>query len=424
MSGLARFGIKPGLDRIRTILESMGNPHQFYPSVHIAGTNGKGSTSTIISKILTQANFRVGTFTSPHLHSYCERISIDGSPIAPQKLGDLLKSTASGAARCVEQGFGAPTEFEVLTATALQYFRDEVVDIAIIEAGMGGIHDSTNIINPIMSAITNVRLDHQSYLGTIVEEIALNKAGIAKPGVPLVCGDSDNKVQMIIKTETLTRGGKYFSARDLIQLANVISVGMKGFDLDVKAGDVSLKAARFALPGIFQLDNLITAMAVLRLLNESGFRLNERDVNYGLEQVKWPGRLEAINEVPEVIVDAAHNPHGAENVGYALRDIYPDRSRVMVIGIVDDKDAEGILKFLADSTRICIVTRPEGDRGKDWLRLRDIARRYIKQVDAVEDIEEAVKAALSRVQPREYVLITGSFYTLDRARTMFTNPYR
>ncbi|MGE5405920.1 MAG: bifunctional folylpolyglutamate synthase/dihydrofolate synthase [Candidatus Saccharibacteria bacterium] len=424
MSGLARFGIKPGLDRVRALLESMGNPQRFYPSVHIAGTNGKGSTSTIISNVLSQANYRVGTFTSPHLHSYCERMTIDGAPISLVKLADLLKKTVSGTERCIEMGFGAPTEFEVLTAAALQYFKEEAVDIAVVEAGMGGIHDSTNVINPLVSVITNVRLDHQAYLGHTVDEIAMNKAGIAKPNVPLICGDSNPAVQNVVKVETLARGGQYFSARDLIHLANVQGIGIKGFVLDVKAGDVEYKSVRFALPGRFQLDNLAAAMAALRLLNESGFRVSKSDVNYGLEHVKWPGRLEVINEAPEVIVDAAHNPHGAENVGQALRDIYPERTRVMVVGIVDDKDAEGIIRFLADTTRLCIVTRPDGERGKNWKRLKDIAQRYIKHVETIEDIEDAVKAALGLVKEREYVLITGSFYTLDRARTMFTNPYR
>ncbi|MGE5396728.1 MAG: bifunctional folylpolyglutamate synthase/dihydrofolate synthase [Chitinophagales bacterium] len=420
---MARFGIKPGLDRIKFLLNCLNNPQDNFLSVHIAGTNGKGSVAAIINSILTAAGYKVGGYSSPHLHSYCERIKINNRVITSEAMVALLRIIEPLTVRCGLEEAGSPTEFEVLTAIAFQYFNREKVDIGVIEAGMGGVHDSTNVINPLVTAITNVAMDHMTYLGTSLEDIAANKAGITKPGMPMVYGDDDPRMLDVLRNEVASRGSTLHLARDLVETKRIEDLGLGGHIVDIKTPRFSITHARYALPGRFQLNNLTTALAALEFLYRSGLEVNTEHVLQGMEEVRWPGRLELVHENPTVIIDAAHNPHGARSIASALNEIFPKRSRILVIGVLDDKDDYGIFDNLSKGTSYCIITRPESERGKNWRLRLETAKRVFPAAIGIEDITEAIEHAMAVINQDDYILITGSFYTIDKGRRMFTKTY-
>ncbi|MGE5423106.1 MAG: bifunctional folylpolyglutamate synthase/dihydrofolate synthase [Ignavibacteriales bacterium] len=407
-----------------TLLAVMGNPQEAYPSIHIAGTNGKGSVSAMVSGVLIEAGYRIGIFTSPHLHSYCERFRIDREMIQEQRLEEVVRSLEPGIEECVTRGLGQPTEFEVLTAAAFVYFQQEGVDLAVVETGMGGIYDSTNVLKrPLVTVITNVQKDHEAYLGSEVAEIAANKAGIAKLDVPLICGDQASEVAEILRQMVMDRGGIFSRSDQGVELKNITNLGMEGFLVDYQIHRAAGQKVKFSLAGSYQMQNLTTALAVLNNLNEQGFNVSSDAINRALGRMTWPGRVELVHRQPDVVLDAAHNPHGARGLARALRDIYPERSKILVVGVVDDKNGPEIFKELKDMTRLCIVTRPEGARGKNWMQKLEEARGIFAETIGVEQIEEAVKTGIQLAEPDEYLLVTGSFYTLDRARRLFTDTY-
>jgi len=416
---LTRFGIKPGLERIETLLAGLGNPHQRYATIHIAGTNGKGSVIAILNHVLSAEGYRVGVFTSPHLHSYCERIRINHELISADDLWYLINQLQPAISACEQAGYGSPTEFEILTALAFAYFEQQRVDIALIETGLGGIYDATNVVQPLVTAITNVGLDHLEYLGPGIEDVAYNKAGIIKPGVPMIYGDDDPAVVKILQDVCRSRGASLCMAKKNVRLTRITNRGMAGFILDIGTRRFSAHEVCFSLPGSYQLDNLTTALTILDELPERGF-LVKKDLGESLSSVRWPGRMERVGQYPEIILDAAHNQHGARALARALEEIYPDRTRILLIGILDDKDGPGIFGSLAAHTRLCILTRPEGDRARNWLQRYEEACRIFPQVFLAEEIEYGVRRALEEVRDQEYILITGSFLTLDRARRFLT----
>ncbi|NLB18803.1 MAG: bifunctional folylpolyglutamate synthase/dihydrofolate synthase [Syntrophomonadaceae bacterium] len=415
-----RFGIKPGLERIQTLLNIMGNPHERLTTIHITGTNGKGSVTAMVSQILVAAGFRVGSFTSPHLHSYSERFQIDQQMISESELWELIGKIAPEAVKALEFGHGSLTEFEILTALAFSYFDSQKVDIAVIEAGMGGIADSTNVITPIISAITNVGLDHVEYLGKDRNSIAQNKAGIAKPGIPLVSGEQDLTVLEVLHEKAREIGAPFYRAQDIVKMEQVISMGLEGFRFDFSTINLRGRDINLSLPGRFQLHNLLTALAIIEFLCQRGYKISGQDVASALARIKIPGRLELVSRNPDIVLDVAHNLEGARSVAEALEEIYPEKNRILVVGILDDKDVPGILESLRYQTRVCIVTRPDGPRGDNWKKCWREAELIFPMVFGVESIEDAVKKGLEVAKTGEYLLITGSFMTLDRARKMLT----
>jgi len=404
-------------------LDILGNPHERLIMIHVAGTNGKGSVTAMVSQILMAAGFRVGAFTSPHLHCYSERFQIDRQMISEVELWELIGRVAPEAAKSSELGYGNLTEFEILTALAFIYFESQNVDIAVIEAGMGGIFDSTNIITPLISVITNVGLDHVEYLGKDRISIARNKAGIAKPGIPLVSGERDPMVAEVLQEQARKTGASFYKAWEMVKIEREQSLGTEGFRVDFATPGLTGRGINLAMPGRFQLENLISVLAVIELLCQAGYAISMQNVASGLAEAALPGRLELVGRNPDVILDAAHNPEGARSVAGALEEIYPGKNRVLIVGILDDKDVPAILESLRCQTRVCIVTRPDGPRGSNWQQCRQEAERIFPLVIGVESIEDAVKKGFEVAKPGEYLLITGSFMTLDRARRMLMGTW-
>lgn len=422
LNRLVALGSKPGLERITRLLELLDNPQKEYKCVHIAGTNGKGSTSVIISSVLTNAGYRVGRFTSPHLHSYLERITINGQMIAPDALRACLDEIEKRVAVMLEAGYDQPTEFEVLTAAALQYFKTQQVDIAVLEVGMGGRYDSTNVIVPVVSVITGIDFDHIEYLGPTLADIAWNKAGIIKDRVPVVAGPMDESCLRVIAARARELQAELHHS-DETSVTRDLLPEVAGQYVDINSSWFKLKQAFLPLLGDYQLDNLATALTALGLMQDYGFNITSVQVKEALAVLTMPGRLEVVRDHPLVIVDVGHNPQGAKALAASLQSLVPDRERVLVCGVLNDKDVTGILKNLASHTREAIITRPEGPRGSDWIRVKEIWQDLFPDKLAYyrENIVEAVELGLKHLKTDEYLLVTGSFYVINPARSYLMN---
>ena len=420
MQQLSGLGSKPGLERIESLLQEMGNPQRELQYVHIAGTNGKGSTSLIIADILIKAGYRVGRFTSPHLHSYLERFTIDGVEISAAIFKPFLDGIEKHIQVMLKRGEDHPTEFEVLTAIAFQYFRNEGVDIAVLEVGMGGSYDSTNVITPLVGVITGVDFDHTAFLGTTLGEIAANKAGIIKPGVPVVVGMMDEEALEVIKDKAQLLGAQLYHS-DEISISPLGRPGLDNQTVNIEGAGFGLTGVRFSLRGDYQLRNLAVALRALLVMQDRGYAIEEQNIRNSLAMLKMPGRLEVVKQSPLVIVDAAHNSQGASALANSLDILLPGRSKVLVLGLLDDKDREGIVSALGRNTRTAIVTRPQGTRSQAWHEVEQQWRQKFPDIEvaAVENITAAVDAGLAMVGEDEYLLITGSFYVIDQARRVF-----
>ena len=362
----------------------------------------------------------MGRYSSPHLVSYCERFTVDNRPITPEELKGYLDLIEAKSQMLQEKGLPHPTEFEVLTAVAFQYFNDQEVDIAVLEVGMGGIYDATNVIIPLVSVITSISRDHISFLGEGIREIAWNKAGIIKEGVPVVTGPIAGEANEVIKNQAKKFNSPLISSWS----SPVVTAGEMGIDgqmVKILGPWASLEKVYFSLPGQFQRDNLAVALTALNCLKGKGWHLSANALREGLGSLSISGRLQVLQEKPLVIADAAHNEAGSKALDLSLHEIFPGRQKVVVIGVVDDKDARNILRSLGQNTKAAIVTRPEGGRAENWIRVPALWQELFPdiQVKAEEDIHRAIEQGLESLTGDEYLLVTGSFYVLRQAVLYF-----
>lgn len=412
------------MERIQALLQQLGDPQQDYPCVHIAGTNGKGTVTQLISQALSDAGYHVGKFTSPHLHDYTERLQLDGVPISYEQMGSYLDQVEACVPTLLEKGFTHPTEFEVLTAMAFLYFRDSQVDVAVLEVGMGGTWDSTNVITPLVSVITGIAYDHMKILGDTLAEIAANKAGIIKEGVPVVLGEMPQEASQVICAKAQEKNASVWQS----QACQVIGLGdhVEGQIIQIQGvfPELAQQKCTYRLLGTYQRKNLATALVALEVLRSQGYHVTAQSLMTTLAKVQLPGRLERVSEDPLVFIDVAHNPQGAEALGESLQEIFPQQSKILVCAILDDKDAETMMQHLAPNTRKVIFTQPLGPRGEHWRRLLPLWQKNFPHIPAEEeaDIQKAVQKAMQLRQTDEYVLITGSFYLMDPARRIFIHP--
>lgn len=376
----------------------------------------------MIAAILHSAGYRVGRFTSPHLHSYFERFMLNGQEIEGSDLKRLLDLMEHCVDDMLVDGEEHPTEFEVLTAAAFQYFAEQQVDVAVMETGLGGRYDSTNVITqPLISVITSIDYDHTDVLGHTLEEIAVNKAGIIKKGVPIVVGPIPETADQVIRGYAADLEAPLLDSTKLAVVSEVLP-GLSGQEVNISAGHHHLENVWFSLPGTYQLENLACVMTTIAALEEQGWIITDEHIRSALRMVHISGRQEMVNRQPLVIMDAAHNPHAARSLAKSLDHLLPGRKRVLVCGMVDDKDALSTLEYLGSTTRCCVVTRPQGERGANWYRVYNIWEELYPDIPviAVEDIVGAVEEGISLLQGDDYLLVTGSFYVLDRARRYFT----
>lgn len=405
---LRRFGIQLGLTTISRLLKGLGNPQDDFSSIHVAGTNGKGSIAAFLSSVLTHAGYKVGLYTSPHLVRFNERIQINGRPISD----DDVVRVAAAVQRIYTQG-EPPTFFECATAMALCHFASEEVDWAVLETGMGGRYDATNVVQPEVSVISNISMEHQEYLGDTLSKIAREKAGIIKPGAGVVTGARQKNALGVIeaiateKRVPLHRLGKEIRIRKDRQ---------GGFTY--KGVNRHWPRVKIGLIGDHQMTNAALALGALELLLDKGLRLPNEAIYAGLSTTRWPGRLEVLSRKPFVLLDGAHNPSAVRTLSKFLDKARPFRRLVMVVGVLEDKQWRPMLRQLAGIADRMILTKPQYERAADPYGLASFVRTIPMEQDLVviPHLPDAVFLALDEAGPEDAVCITGSLYTVGDAR--------
>ncbi|MFH1287368.1 MAG: folylpolyglutamate synthase/dihydrofolate synthase family protein [bacterium] len=421
---LERFGIQFGLKKIIYLLALLDNPQNTFKSIHIAGTNGKGSTSSFIASILKEAGFKTGLYTSPHLVDFRERIQINGVLIPRRKLTEIVEKLIP-LVKKTNRKLGDLTYFEVATAIAFEYFKDEEVDFACVEVGMGGRLDATNVINPMVSVITGIGFDHTKELGNTLERIAYEKAGIIKKNGILVCGVTDKEPLKMIKKICLKNNAEIYLLGKDFKGKFLSRNGLKSQRFSYKS--IWSRGERpFALTllGECQIQNASLAVAVCEIL------VFQRGIKKGLENARWPGRFEIIGRgtarrpapygsgcrVPTIILDGAHNPSGANKLFKSLKQYFPNKKINFVLGILKDKDIFGIIKEIMPLADKIIVSSPHCDRAFSLDELAGIVRKFNKDVEAVYPMQKAIKHMVENVSKNAIICITGSLYTVGGAR--------
>jgi dihydrofolate synthase/folylpolyglutamate synthase len=415
--GLERFGMVFGLENISRLLQVVGDPHLGLKVIHVGGTNGKGSASAMMASVLQEEGYRVGLYTSPHLSSFTERIQINGAQISWEDvvgLTDLLRTRV--VAHNIPERF---TFFDFTTAMAMYYFALHKVDVAILEVGLGGRLDSTNVVHPLVSVITTIDKDHWQVLGEGIGDIAREKAGIVKQGVPLISGVTQTEVIEIIEGVCAEKGaplrlmGREFWGR---------RIALRTMDF---YGSVwRWEAIKLGIAGAYQIANATVALGTLEALQEQGYRVGEQAIYNGLARVKWPGRLELVHEAPLIILDGAHNPAAARALKTALQEEFDYRCLYMVMGIMEDKEVSAIMAELAPLADLLIATTPPNPRALAASQLAEIAQAYCRRVTVIEAVKEAVAHAREKAQKNDMIVVTGSLFTVGAVREHLLNAFR
>ncbi len=404
LSGLNKMGIRFGLDPIRFLLERLHNPQNSYPAVLIAGTNGKGSVAAMTASILSASGYRTGMYTSPDLIDFRERIRIDGEMISRGE-----------AAICAEQVKETTMEevsyFEFLTAMAFLHFQRQRVDIAVLEIGMGGRLDATNVVVPLLSVITNVSLEHREYLGNTLEEIAREKGGIIKKGGKCLTAASQKRV--VETLEALCRERR----ATLYRLGKEIRTRVHR-DGTFSYRGIGRRYRRLVCPlaGRHQYFNAALALGAAELIGDAGFRVEDGLVVEGLGRTRWEGRLEVLQRAPMLLVDGAHNPAGAATLRRALQEGFPRRRMILIFGVLDDKDYPAMIRRLFPLADWVILTRPHSVRALPLDTLLPVARRFHGDVELCANPGDALRSALIRAGKEDLVCVAGSLYLVGEIK--------
>ena len=411
---LEKFGIRLGLDNVTKLLELLGNPQNSYKTIHVAGTNGKGSVVAMCTAILSEAGYKVGMYISPYLVNFRERIQVNGKYISRKELVDYFIKIKKQADYLEKKGIQI-TYFEFVTAMAFLYFKDKKVDFAVIEVGMGGRLDATNTIKPLVSVITNIGLEHTDYLGSSKIKIAGEKAGIIKENSVLVTAEPDSKIKKLFRNVCFKRNTKYLSVMDNYSFYDYSpNLDWQQFKVRGKIENYSLK---IGLLGKHQIINAMTAIAAIEELILSGIVIRKKDILKGLKKAKWPGRLEIVKKNPLVMLDCAHNPHGMQTLVDFIRELRYNRL-ILVLGISSDKDISEMIKMVVPFSDKLIITQAKY-RGAEPKILEKETKKYAKDIVAIKDVKKAVKEALKLAKKGDAVIITGSIFTVSEARMVW-----
>ena len=416
LDSLGKFGINLGMERIEDLLKELNNPEQKVRTIHVTGTNGKGSVTSMITNILLVSGLKVGKFTSPHLVRYNERIEVDGKEISDEDFALVVTAVRRAVESVMAKGTDQPTQFEVLTAAAFLHFALQKLDYAVIEVGLGGLWDSTNVITPVVSVITNVSLDHTDRCGKTVEEIAMQKAGIIKDGVPVVTAAEAEalgpiQAMSLFKQAPLYIYGKAFTGQE-------VASSMEGQTFTLSAGDYHSNYEP-KLPGAHQILNTAVAVVAAKLASKQDSRINELALHQGVALTKWPGRLERISQKPDVILDGAHNPAGAAVLRAALDKYYSGKKICFIFGMMGDKDISQVITTLFRKEDTIYTVR--ADEGARAAEPEALAEQIGSQAQAMHDLAAAYKTALAEVGEDGLVCVCGSLYLVGTFKKMLLN---
>ena len=412
LNSLAVFGSRLGLERMQCLAESMNHPELRYPVIHLAGTNGKGSVAAMLTAVLSAAGLKVGCYTSPHLISYNERICINGCPIAEDDFARILQQVSIHIPSCQETA-GHPTQFEVLTMAAFEYFAQQTVDIAVVETGLGGIHDSTNIVMPVLSIITGISIDHIVYLGRDIVSIAEKKAGIVKTNIPVVAGEMPPEAFAVIKAKcVLTNSQLSIGDADEYSL-QVAEQSLVQQRIVCGPGVFAGMELRMKMLGDYQKGNLAVALASVERLRQQGYDISDTTLKIGLERAFWPGRMHVISQNPLIIADGAHNADGAVKFVQSCKTLLNGKHTAIVFSCLQDKDIESIIKSFSELGDLLIAVGLETDRGLTAVQLRERVHNIGIDCEIAVDLQSAVERAAA--DDYEAVCICGSLYLVGKA---------
>jgi dihydrofolate synthase/folylpolyglutamate synthase len=404
---LQKYGIKFGLSKTTNLLKAFGNPHHNQHYIHIAGTNGKGSVGAMLEAILLQAGLKVGFYTSPHLVSFTERFRINRESIP--------KDTAASLIREIKEVINhkePPTFFEFTTAMTLLYFSREVVDISIIEAGMGGRLDATNVITPMVSIITTIGLDHQHFLGDTIIAIAKEKGGIIKKGVDLITAVHQPAVVSLLTSLCKKHGAPFWRVGQHARYRRLPSGLLGYYGLHNRFTNLTL-----GLKGRFQHRNAVLALLALEILKRKGITISDEAIQGGLADPLWPGRLEEVASHPTIILDGAHNPSAMRSLAQAIGNDFDFKKLIVVVGIMEDKDIKHILAEIVPLAYRVIYTRPAYYRAANPHYLIDVAKKFGKDGEVHFPLSKAIERARELADTKDLIVITGSLFTVGEAKS-------
>ena len=416
-----RFGMVLGLDRMEELLRRLGNPQDDLKVIHVAGTNGKGSVSKYLEEGLSACGYKMGLYTSPYIETFNERIRYDGADISDEDLEYYGQKVVSAAEAMVADGLDSPTEFEVVTAIAFLYFADRQADITILEVGLGGIGDSTNVVkSPLASVITSISYDHMAQLGSSLAEIAVNKAGIIKTGCPVIANVPQRDAAKIIARKAYAMGSRLYDISGIhAAVSDETPFSQK---VSMELYEKSYSDVEISMVGRHQAENLKTALATLEILRKSGAVKLDREALYeGLKRARQPGRFEVISEDPLVIIDGAHNEAGAQALQETMAQHFAGKKILLVAGILADKEIDSIVKFLTKITDHIIVTEPDNPRKLAAEKLAEHVADFGTAAEVISDVEAAVHRAKELADGYDVILFAGSLYLIGDVRRLWRN---
>ncbi len=404
------------LDRMERLLSLLSNPHHGMKFIHVAGTNGKGSISRMLEEILLESGYKAGLFTSPYIIDFRERIQINNLMISEHDVCDYFEKVMNVSSVLEIEGLGTPSEFEVVTAMSFLYFRDQSVDIAIIEVGIGGLYDATNVIMPILSVITSINFDHMNILGSTLESIAGHKAGILK-GSPAVSSSQQPEVKKVLKAKAKEVSSEiiFSSSREIKFLRlegtyQIVEYHLKGH------APITVK---LSLMGIHQMLNTgVVLYAAYELIRQGFTNITEKKIQTALVNVRWPGRMEIISVDPLIVIDGAHNLDGAINLKESMAFYFRNRKIILILGMLRDKDVDSVSRVLSMEAKKIILVTPDDFRAmkaEDLMQLLD-SRTTAETADSFKD---AVLTALAEYKEGDVILTAGSLYTIGDAKNAF-----
>ena len=406
------------LENITILADRLGRPDRAYPSAHIAGTNGKGSTAAFLESILRCTGFRTGLNTSPHLERINERIRINGQEISDDSFAKIFTRIHVLIEELLADGKlrAHPTYFECVTAMAFESFARERVEFGVFEVGLGGRLDATNILHPVISIITRVDFDHENFLGHSLREIAAEKAGILKPAVPVVLAGQHPEAREVILARAKDLQCPVIEPASLFHVEEESWQGglMRARVTEIASGTVFDLAP--SLPGSFQLQNALNALAAARFLQSRGFRISDDTITQGIANTVWPGRLEKLQSHPEIYLDGAHNPSAAHELAAFLEQNFAGRRIWLIYAALRDKAVDEVAGILFPRAEEVIFTAPHTSRAISAAQLAEIAGHHAPHFSVIPDAEKALDYALAKAAPEDVVFITGSLYLIGQLR--------
>jgi len=406
---------KFNLDRMRELMRMLGNPHLKYPTIHIAGTKGKGSICAIISSVMAASGLKVGLYTSPHLQEYTERIKINGKEISKRKFISLVESLKPQIIKIKNL-----STFEITTALAFQFFLHETVDLAVIEVGLGGRLDATNVVNPILSVISSISKDHVKILGNSLSKIAFEKAGIIKENVPVVISKQKPHVKVLLEKIALQRNSPFVYSNDLVSY-ELIEQNPYGQDFLIQEKDGHSLKIHLPLIGAHQIQNAMTAFSAIRCISKQGYQISDRDIQKGFSKVKWPGRCEILATKPLLLIDSAHNTDSMLKLIHTIRTIFPDKKIIALFGASEDKDIKGMLRILLPAVNITIAAQSLHPRAMDANKILDSIKTIGFRGYSYHSLKKALAKAIQMWDDSSIIIATGSIFIAAAVREIWKN---